>query len=61
MLPKSLHTVRILTAVARAMFAGHPPAQAVLRAAVVIGYDDVSADDPLIIKAAAALARPVQS
>lgn len=61
-LPKSLHTVRILVAVAREV--EHVPAampesvytRMVLRAAHVIGYGEALASDPLIIKAASQLA-----
>jgi hypothetical protein len=59
-LPKSLHTVRILTAVAqreRALGAVRGDAVAeILNAARVIGYRDASPRDPLIVKAASQLA-----
>ena len=60
MLPKSLHTVRILVAVAlkcRALGTLRgTDVGAILNAADAIGYPDASADDPLIVKAAAQLA-----
>ena len=60
MLPKSLHTVRILAAIARVTVSPKSDIDSVLRAAAVIGYTDASASDPLIVKAAAQLAK-VQS
>ena len=56
MLPKSLHTVRILAAVAATVTGGSPMLR-VLEAARVIGYPDAIASDPLIVKAAATLAK----
>jgi hypothetical protein len=56
MLPKSLHTVRILAAVA-ATVAGGGNVLRVLEAARIIGYPTASTIDPLIVKAAAVLAK----
>lgn len=61
MLPKSLHTVRILVAVARIAVSHKSDIDSVLRAAAVIGYPNAASDDPLIVRAAAALAKSVQS
>lgn len=58
-LPKSLHTVRILVAVAGYVrrTSGNPLSErgAVLEAARVIGYSFASLSDPLIVKAVAQL------
>jgi len=55
-LPKSLHTVRILVAVARAASLLRDPLDAVQHAAKIIGYPNARASDPLIVKAAEQLA-----
>jgi hypothetical protein len=62
-LPASLHTVRILIAVARNQAnaqAAMPMASAtrlILNAARIVGYDGASQNDPLIVKAAQKLAK----
>jgi len=56
-LPKSLHTVRILVAVARAASLFREPLDAVMHAAQIIGYPDACTRDPLILKAADLFAR----
>lgn len=58
MLPKSLHTVRILVAVARAQrFEPDDIDTAVRAAARILGYPEASTDDPLMQAAVRQLAK----
>lgn len=56
MLPKSLHTVRVLVNVARVLPECADKVRAACDAARVLGYADASSDDPLIQSAARQLA-----